>query len=69
MSIPRIVSGQEWRAARTKLLSKEKELTHAKDAVDAARGELPMTEVTKEYTFTGPSGSVGLAEMFEHHRA
>jgi predicted dithiol-disulfide oxidoreductase (DUF899 family) len=68
MSIPRVVSEQEWLAARTELLAREKELTRAKDAVDAARGELPMTEVTKEYTFTGPAGPVRLAELFEGHR-
>jgi len=68
MDIPRVVSEPEWLTARTQLLAKEKEVTRAKDAVDAARAELPMTEVTKEYTFTGPAGPAGLGELFEGRR-
>src|SRR5882724_11099414 len=34
---PRIVSPQEWEAARQKLLVKEKELTRARDALAAER--------------------------------
>src|SRR5215470_10212270 len=68
MDIPPVVSEPEWLTARTQLLAKEKEVTRAKDAVDAARAELPMTEVTKEYTFTGPAGPAGLGELFEGRR-
>jgi predicted dithiol-disulfide oxidoreductase (DUF899 family) len=50
------------------LLTREKEATHAKDAVDAARRELPMTEVTKDYTFTGPNGQVSLPGLFDGRR-
>ncbi len=64
MDIPRVVSPGEWLAARKDLLAREKEATHAKDAVDAARRELPMTEVSKDYTFTGPGGQVSLADLF-----
>ena len=56
MDIPQAVSAQEWRAARQDLLAREKEVTRAKDAVDAARRALPVTEVTTDYTFTGPGG-------------
>jgi len=56
MSIPQVVSPQEWRAARKDLLAREKEVTRARDVVDAARRELPVTEVTQDYTFTGPAG-------------
>jgi predicted dithiol-disulfide oxidoreductase (DUF899 family) len=58
MDIPRVVSGEEWLAARKDLLAREKEVTRAKDAVDGARRELPVTEVSKDYTFTGPGGPV-----------
>jgi len=58
MDIPQVVSGEEWLAARKDLLAREKEVTHAQDGVDAARRGLPMTEVTKGYTFTGPAGPV-----------
>jgi predicted dithiol-disulfide oxidoreductase (DUF899 family) len=68
MDIPRVVSSVEWLAARKELLAREKEVTHAKDAVDAARRELPMTEVTKNYTLTGPDGPVRLPELFGGRR-
>jgi predicted dithiol-disulfide oxidoreductase (DUF899 family) len=56
MGIPQVVSPQEWRAARLDLLAREKEVTRAKDAVDAARRELPVTEVTTDYAFTYERG-------------
>ena len=64
MDVPQAVSPTAWLAARKDLLAREKEVTHAKDAVDAARRGLPMTEVTKTYTLTGPDGTVSLAELF-----
>jgi predicted dithiol-disulfide oxidoreductase (DUF899 family) len=65
MDVPQVVSREEWLAARKDLLAGEKEVTRAKDAVDAARRQLPVTEVTKDYTFTGPTGQVSLAGLFE----
>jgi len=65
MTTTRVVSSEEWLAARKALLSREKEATKAKDAVDAARRDLPMTEVTTPYTFTGRHGDVSLADLFE----
>jgi predicted dithiol-disulfide oxidoreductase (DUF899 family) len=65
---PEIVSAEEWRAARLDLLAKEKEFTRARDALAAQRRRLPMTEVTKDYRFTGPEGEVGLADLFEGRR-
>ena len=41
MDTPSIVSGQEWEAARQQLLVKEKELTHARDALAAQRRRMP----------------------------
>jgi predicted dithiol-disulfide oxidoreductase (DUF899 family) len=40
---PRIVSPQEWEAARQKLLVKEKELTRARDALAAERRRMSLT--------------------------
>jgi predicted dithiol-disulfide oxidoreductase (DUF899 family) len=40
----------------------------AKDASDAARRALPMTEVTKDYTFTGRGGRVSLTDLFDGRR-
>ena len=65
MSLPRVVSRDEWLAARTDLLAKEKELTRQRDALSAERRRLPMVEVDKEYVFEGPDGKVTLLDMFE----
>jgi predicted dithiol-disulfide oxidoreductase (DUF899 family) len=68
MSLPDIVSRDEWLAARTAFLDREKELTRARDALNAERRRLPMVEITKDYRFTGPGGEVGLADLFEGRR-
>jgi len=68
MDNPRVVAPEEWLAARKDLLAREKDATRAKDAVDAARRALPMTEVTKDYTFTGRGGQVSLADLFDGRR-
>ena len=41
MNRPKIVSPQEWEAARQQLLVKEKELTRARDALAAERRRMP----------------------------
>lgn len=63
-----IVSPQEWRAARLELLAEEKASTRAHDEVVARRRALPMVRVDKDYVFTGPSGEVRLADLFEGRR-
>ena len=65
MSLPEVVSNEEWLAARKALLVSEKELTRARDALSAARRRLPMVEVVKDYRFEGPDGQVGLIDLFE----
>jgi len=60
-----IVSQSEWLAARKALLAKEKEFTRARDALSAARRELPWVEVDKNYVFDGPAGKQSLAELFD----
>ena len=65
MSLPRIVSPEEWEQERRAFLDKEKAATRARDALNIERRELPMAEVTKEYTFAGPHGEVALADLFE----
>jgi len=47
MNTPPIVSPQEWEAARQQLLVKEKELTHARDALAAERRRMPWLAVEK----------------------
>ena len=41
MNTPPIVSPEEWKAERQKLLVKEKELTRARDALAAKRRRMP----------------------------
>jgi predicted dithiol-disulfide oxidoreductase (DUF899 family) len=60
----RIVSHEEWLKSRKELLAKEKEFTHARDALSAARRELPWEKVEKDYVFAGPSGQETLADLF-----
>jgi predicted dithiol-disulfide oxidoreductase (DUF899 family) len=68
MSLPDVVSREEWLAARKELLVKEKELTRARDRVNADRRRLPMVRVDKEYVFDGPDGEVRLLDLFEGRR-
>ena len=65
MTLPKIVSQQEWETARTQLLAEEKELTRRRDALNVERREMPMVEVTKDYRFEGPQGEVTLLDLFE----
>jgi predicted dithiol-disulfide oxidoreductase (DUF899 family) len=65
MSLPKIVSPDEWLAARKDLLAREKQLTRARDALNADRRRLPMVRIERDYEFEGPEGTVGLADLFE----
>lgn len=68
MSLPDIVSREDWLAARKELLVQEKELTKARDRVNTLRRQLPMVRMDKEYEFVGPGGPVRLLDMFEGRR-
>ena len=68
MERPKVVSRDEWTAARRQLLVKEKELNRRRDALSAERRKLPMVKVEKEYVFQGPEGRRSLAELFEGRR-
>src|SRR6516165_9148518 len=68
MKTPPIVSPEDWRAAREKLLSKEKELTRGHDALAAERRRMPWMAVDKQYWFEGPDGRVSLADVFDGRR-
>ena len=66
MSLPEIVSREEWTRARVTLLEREKELTKARDELAAQRRRLPMVEVTEDYRFTAADGSPRtLRDLFE----
>ena len=51
---PDVATREEWLAARKKLLAREREVTHLRDAVNAERRRLPMVKVEKDYVFEGP---------------
>jgi predicted dithiol-disulfide oxidoreductase (DUF899 family) len=68
MKTPPVVSPEEWEAAWRQLLVKEKELTHARDALAAARRRMPWRAVEKHYVFEGPSGKASLLDLFEDRR-
>src|SRR6202171_1844910 len=62
---PKIVSRDEWLGARKKLLAKEKQLTHQRDAIAAERRQLPWVKVEQNYVFDGPHGKAPLADLFD----
>ena len=68
MTLPRIATRDEWLAARTALLVKEKELTRQRDALNTERRLLPMVEVTKDYVLQGPEGEARLLDLFQGRR-
>ena len=61
----KIVSRDEWTAARTAYLAKEKEFTKSRDALSAQRRDLPWVQVDKDYVFEGPGGRESLADLFD----
>jgi len=60
-----VVSHEEWLAARTAFLAKEKEFTRLQDQLNQERRDLPWEAVRKEYVFEGPNGKQTLAELFD----
>ena len=59
-----VVGHDEWLAARTELLHKEKEFTRLRDELSRERRALPWERVEKEYVFDGPDGRETLADLF-----
>jgi predicted dithiol-disulfide oxidoreductase (DUF899 family) len=64
MDQPRIVSRDEWLAARKALLVKEKAHTRDGDALSAERRRLPMVKVETPYVFDTRDGRRSLGELF-----
>jgi predicted dithiol-disulfide oxidoreductase (DUF899 family) len=65
MSVPRIVSADEWLAERKELLAAEEQAAEALASVSVRRRELPAVRVEEDYLFDGPAGTVSLLDMFE----
>lgn len=68
MSLPQVVSRDEWLVARKELLAEEKAMTRARDALNTKRRELPMVKVGKDYLFEGPDGQATLLDLFDGRR-
>jgi predicted dithiol-disulfide oxidoreductase (DUF899 family) len=68
MSLPQVVSREEWLVARKQLLAQEKQATRARDILNAQRRRLPMVEIDKDYVFEGPGGKASLLDLFEGRR-
>jgi predicted dithiol-disulfide oxidoreductase (DUF899 family) len=61
----KVVSHDEWVAARKEYLIKEKEFSRLRDELSRLRRELPMEKVEKAYVFDGPNGKETLADLFD----
>jgi len=60
----KIVSQDEWLAARKTLLVKEKEFSHTRDELSRQRRELPWVKVEKNYVFDSDTGKQTLTDLF-----
>ena len=56
---------EDWLAARTALLEREKDLTRRSDELARERQALPWVRVDEEYTFDTNEGKKTLAELFD----
>ena len=61
----KVVSRNEWLAARKQLLAKEKEFTRLRDELSRQRREMPWEKVEKQYVFEGAKGKETLADLFD----
>ena len=66
MTATKIGTREEWLDASRALLLREKELTHLRDELSAARRSLPWVPVETAYKFETESGTQTLAELFGH---
>src|ERR1700716_3817351 len=64
MNHPKVVSRDEWLAARLELLKAEKDLTRRSDELARKRQELPWVRIDKEYRFETDEGPASLADLF-----
>ena len=65
MTQHKVVSRDEWQAARDELLKSENEHAERSEELAKQRLELPWVAVEKEYTFDTDEGKKTLAELFD----
>ena len=68
MTTHKVVTHDQWVAARKKHLAKEKEFTRLRDQLSQERRELPWELVETDYTFEGGKGRLTLGEIFDGRR-
>ena len=61
----RVVSHEEWIAARREHLAREKEFTRQRDELSRTRRELPWEKIDKEYVFDTSAGRKTLVDLFD----
>ena len=64
MESHKVVSHDEWIAARKAYLADEKAFPRARDEFARKRRELPWEKIEKTYLFDGPNGKESLADLF-----
>jgi predicted dithiol-disulfide oxidoreductase (DUF899 family) len=60
----RVVSHEEWLAARQELLEKEKAFTRQREELSRLQRDLPWEQVVKDYVFDSSDGKETLADLF-----
>lgn len=65
MADHRVVSSEEWQAARKKLLVREKEFSRLRDELSREIQSLPWRKVEKSYVFDSVDGKQTLADLFD----
>jgi len=60
----KVVSREEWNAARKELLQEEKRLTRRSDQLAEQRQNLPWVRIDKNYRFETEEGAASLADLF-----
>ncbi len=60
-----VATRDDWLKQREALLVRERELTHARDAIAEARRNLPWVKVEQAYVFDTPQGERTLSDLFE----
>ncbi len=66
-SSPRFVDRNTWLDKRKALLEKEKAFTRERDALSAARRQLPLVHIETDYTFETERGPETLGDLFKGH--
>jgi len=65
IKITKVVSHNDWVAARKEFLKKEKEFTRQRVEISRLRRALPWEKAEKNYEFDSPTGKLSLSDLFD----